>query len=337
MKQKLTFRLAGQSDKAALFRFMDENWGEAHPLLHDEKFFRYYYENETGLNFAFAEDENGDIKAAAGYIACNKACSDIWISLWCTKKEKGAQGAGLQLMGHMAALTGADFISCNNIRPETMVFYDFLGYTTGRIRHYYRVRQGCTDFRLAKNPVLPDAAAKSTLLFEVCRSAAQLNSLCLPEQILPHKDSWYLERRFLSYPYENGYTLYLGREAADAAPTLAVAIQTVLVPEAGTTVLRLVDYVGQPEDFGRLSGFLDQLLTDSGAEYLDCYAFGLSEELCADAGLTERTANSDTIIPNYLTPPLYENTEYYCFTSQPENFLLFKADGDQNRPVFLNQ
>ena len=38
------------------------------------------------------------------------------------------------------------------------------------------------------------------------------------------------------------------------------------------------------------------------------------------------------IIPNYLTPPVHENTEYYYFTNKPENFVLFKADGDQDRP-----
>ena len=33
-----------------------------------------------------------------------------------------------------------------------------------------------------------------------------------------------------------------------------------------------------------------------------------------------------------LTPPLRQNTEYYYFTNQPDGFVLFKADGDQDRP-----
>ena len=28
----------------------------------------------------------------------------------------------------------------------------------------------------------------------------------------------------------------------------------------------------------------------------------------------------------------YENTEYCYFTSDPDGFMLFKADGDQDRP-----
>ena len=37
-------------------------------------------------------------------------------------------------------------------------------------------------------------------------------------------------------------------------------------------------------------------------------------------------------LKNYLTPPVHENTEYYYFTNKPESFVLFKADGDQDRP-----
>ena len=32
------------------------------------------------------------------------------------------------------------------------------------------------------------------------------------------------------------------------------------------------------------------------------------------------------------TPPLYENTDYYFFTSALANFTMFKADGDQDKP-----
>ena len=48
--------------------------------------------------------------------------------------------------------------------------------------------------------------------------------------------------------------------------------------------------------------------------------------------ITERTETSKAVIPNYLTPPLYENTEYYYFTNTSDHFVLFKADGDQDRP-----
>ncbi len=59
---------------------------------------------------------------------------------------------------------------------------------------------------------------------------------------------------------------------------------------------------------------------------------GIPSEVWQAAGFTERLEGDGSVIPNYLTPPLLENTEYYYFTNKPENFVLFKADGDQDRP-----
>ena len=96
-------------------------------------------------------------------------------------------------------------------------------------------------------------------------------------------------------------------------------------------VVRLVDYIGTDEVLPRLGGALDDLLRESGAEYMDCYNAGIPSELWQAAGFCERREGDGTIIPNYLTPPLRNNTEYYYFTSDPEQFVLFKADGDQDR------
>ena len=97
-------------------------------------------------------------------------------------------------------------------------------------------------------------------------------------------------------------------------------------------VLRIVDYIGDPELLPELGAALDALLKETGAEYADCYNVGIRPELWAEAGFRERTPEDPSVIPNYLTPPLYENTEYYYFTNKPEGFVLFKADGDQDRP-----
>ena len=59
---------------------------------------------------------------------------------------------------------------------------------------------------------------------------------------------------------------------------------------------------------------------------------GIAPQVWAAAGFRERLEGDGVVIPNYLTPPLHANTEYYYFTNQPEGFVLFKADGDQDRP-----
>ena len=79
-----------------------------------------------------------------------------------------------------------------------------------------------------------------------------------------------------------------------------------------------------------LCSILDQQITPP---YLDAAEnFGIPADVWLAAGFTERIEGDGCIIPNYLTPPLHENTEYYYFTNKPENFVMFKADGDQDRP-----
>ena len=82
----------------------------------------------------------------------------------------------------------------------------------------------------------------------------------------------------------------------------------------------------------RIGAALDAIMNHAGAEYMDCYNAGIPADVWLAAGFTERVEGDGCIIPNYLTPPLHENTEYYYFTNKPENFVLFKADGDQDRP-----
>ena len=118
-----------------------------------------------------------------------------------------------------------------------------------------------------------------------------------------------------------------GRPQAYVVTRLVTAEETGCVP-----VIRLVDYIGPDEVLPTLGRALDAILRAAGAEYMDCYNAGIPAEIWRAAGFCERRPGDGTVIPNYLTPPLRENTEYYYFTNKPEGFVIFKADGDQDRP-----
>ena len=109
--------------------------------------------------------------------------------------------------------------------------------------------------------------------------------------------------------------------------------RTVTAQETGcAAVVRLVDFIGEDSVLPRIGAALDAILNHAGAEYMDCYNAGIPADVWLAAGFTERVEGDGCIIPNYLTPPVHENTEYYYFTNKPEGFVMFKADGDQDRP-----
>ena len=324
-----TFRLARLGEDAAIVDFINGHFDMRLPLLNRPERYRHYYAGLGGVpQFAVAE-QDGEYLSACGYIRASAARRpDVWVSVWVARK--GHNGVGLELMNALPGLLHCEVLACNNIRPNTCTFYQFLGWQAGRIPHYYRLGR-CREYHLARplHYVLP--AVRHDLKLEKIESAADLIPLGMPPTPhTPRKDTWYLRRRYFRYPYFH-YDVWAARE--DERLLAYVVTRTVTAKETGCVpVVRLVDYIGEDAVLPRLGGALDAILRKTGAEYMDCYNVGIPASVWQDAGFTERVEGDGCVIPNYLTPPLRENTEYYYFTTRPERFVLFKADGDQDRP-----
>lgn len=315
-------RLAALEDKQQITEFMDANWGSKHVLLHNEGFFKHYYVDGERLQFAMCF-ENGILIAVCGYIkASGGKPFDMWVSIWCA--AKGKNGAGLELMAAMPSLCGCRVMACNNIRPQTMVFYSFLGYTAKRLPHFYRLaeKENYAVCKIADNTVLPVKQGKALI------AVTDLNADFTPnESRVPFKDTRYLQRRYFDYPYAEYNVWRL--EGYGKTDSLLV---TRTVSANNVNVLKIVDYTGSPESFDAFGYGIDSLLKAENAEYAEMYCYGIAADIMNKAGFCERTEESVNIIPNYLTPLLQENTEYYFFTSDDNSFTMFKADGDQDRP-----
>lgn len=332
---ELCLRLARPGEGPAIVDFINRHFDMQLPLVNRPEFYDFYFAGPAGgaPQFAVAE-QDGEYLSAAGYIPAGQAPgADAWVSIWVA--AKGHNGVGLQLMDALPGLLGARVLACNNIRANTCALYEFLGWTAERLPHYYRLgTPGPAGWTLA----VPGDGAETAplpvggdLALEPVADAAALEALGLPQTPhTPRKDLWYLRRRYFEYPYFH-YDVWAVREGGRLLAYLIT--RTVTAAETGCApVVRIVDFIGPDSVLPRLGAALDKLLREAGAEYLDCYNAGIPAAVWRAAGLRERLPGDGVTIPNYLTPPLRENTEYYYFTSAPENFVLFKADGDQDRP-----
>ena len=334
------FRLAEYTDQQRIIDFINANFDWKLPLINRPEFFGYYY---CGMRLQFVLAERGEeLLSVAGYILANNSQTpDLWVSVWVAKK--GENGVGLELMDAIPRLTGARVVACNNIRPKTCAFYRFLGWHADRVPHYYRLapRANAAAYKLCR-PAVPAGMEASAyqpeilpvhgdLTLDRVSTVPRLHGLGLPETShTPRKDLSYLALRYFDCPFLR-YDVWSVHENSKLLAYLVTRV--VNSGEQGEIpVLRIVDYIGADAVLPRLGKAMDALLMQSGAEYADCYCAGIPAEIFAAAGFSERKEADTTIIPNYLTPPLYENTDYYYFTNQPEDFVLFKADGDQDRP-----
>ncbi|MBQ5314215.1 MAG: hypothetical protein J6K30_09230 [Oscillospiraceae bacterium] len=309
-------------EKNKVVDFLNEHWGSRHPLVNNEQLFNYYYVDGDMTNFYYLEDD-GEIAAVCGYIKCSeKPDSDIWISIWCAKK--GKNGLGLALMGKMQELTGARVMSCNNIRKNTMAFYTFLGYHPDEMKHYYRLRD-LSEYKMAvvNNKNIPLCPAPSTQLVKfdnIEQIKAAFNNF---DSCKPQKDYWYVDKRYFRYPHYE-YKVY-GIYKDGSCDSLVVF--RVNESDEGY-VLRVVDYIGSPENICDLNGHIDALMEQFDCEFCDMYCFGADG---TKAGFVLRDKDDTNIIPNYLNTLLQQNIDYYFFTTDTDSFLMFKADGDQDR------
>ena len=98
----------------------------------------------------------------------------------------------------------------------------------------------------------------------------------------------------------------------------------------GTRVVRFVDCIGCLEALTCITPFIDDILDQEYAEYIDMYEKGVPEEILRRAGW-KRVDETDNIIPNYFSPYVQCNVDInYCTAN--ENIVLFRGDGDQDRP-----
>lgn len=328
---EIVFRLARLGEDRQIIDFINSHFDMRLPLINRPEFYRHYYAGRGGVpQFAVAE-QDGSYLSAAGYILANTASQpDVWVSVWVA--AKGHNGVGLELMNALPDLVHADVLACNNIRPNTCTFYRFLGWEADRMHHYYRLAPAGPNGYLLAKPVRPIILpVKGGLALIRVESAADLIPLGMPPSVhTPRKDLWYLRRRYFHYPHFT-YDFWMAKLEGKLA--CYVVTRTVSAAETGCVpVLRLVDFLGPDEALPLLGSAFDRLLQQTGAEYIDCYNVGIPAEIWRAAGFCERLPDDGNVIPNYLTPPLRENTEYYYFTNKPDHFVMFKADGDQDRP-----
>ena len=327
---EVTFRLARLGEDEAIKAFINEHFDMRLPLINRPEFYRHYYAGRGGVpQFAVAE-QDGRYLSAAGYILANtSARPDVWVSVWVA--VKGCNGVGLELMNALPGLTRARVLACNNIRAATCAMYRFLGWKAERMGHYYRLAQRA-EYQLARpaegKPMPPVTGAR---VLKHVDSAADLIPLGMPRTVhTPRKDLWYMMRRYFHYPhyhYDVWAALNYGRSDGYLVTRRVSEQET-----DSAAVLRLVDYIGPDDLLTQLGRAIDTILRESGAEYIDCYNAGIPAEIWYNAGFVEREPGDGAVIPNYLAPPLLQNTDYYYFTNDPENFVIFKADGDQDHP-----
>lgn len=143
---------------------------------------------------------------------------------------------------------------------------------------------------------------------------------------LPVKSEQYYKKRYFDHPIYQ-YVVY---GIINPSKHCVGVIFTREICINGSKVLRIVDYRGNLEELGNIGNCLEELMSDNRYEYIDLMASDLDETVMNRAGFTLLAPEGPNIIPNHFEP--FERKNIKIYYHQTVDVVIFKADGDQDRP-----
>lgn len=323
-------RFATPDDTYRIMKFIAENWRPNHILARDEKFFRYFLQDGDRLNWVISEVD-GELDAVEGFIPCGKKNRDISNCMWKANHDNGDPIVGLKVMDYLYKNADVRIMFSPNINPPTIPIYQYLGIPTGKMKHWYRLNSN-GDYKLAiinesDIPPLKNSMSrfKEFETFDELKASMDMEKYKASNP-KPYKENWYIKHRYFDHPIYHYHVFGVAQENGSINAAFFYRIQEC----NGSQVMRLVDCIGDYNDFAQIGSILDELLQRHNAEFVEIYVAGLPDVLFKQAGMidVETTTN---IIPHYFTPYAAKNIEIYYFSTDPE-IVMFNGDGDTDRP-----
>lgn len=331
--EKYEIRLARYEEIPEIMSFIEEHWKKGHILARNRDFFEYEMVVDDSVNFLIAKQkEKGLIDGVLGFLPCShdKKKLDIWGVIWKTTSEAMPM-LGMEMKKRLKDITGArtELGVGANLETSIPLLKRIYHYYTAKMKHYYRL-SNVRDFVIAKieNKQIPDVKTSADFQVYKLENLSMLKSFFDFDKIeaaIPYKDLWYYDRRFFQHPIYH-YCVW-GLENKEQKAVLITKTEKY----NGSSVIRIVDYIGAQMLFGQCGVFFDTLLQDN--EYIDFYFVGFDEKYVKQAGMLALLENDKNIIPDYFHPFEQKNVDIYVDSSNnKDKCLFFKADGDQDRP-----
>lgn len=328
-----TITNAAWDDIDDIMKFIEQYWSSTHILCRSRKFFEWQYCYHGEVGFVIARNNTShELEGIVGYIPYSEEEErDVFGALWKVRSDHYPM-LGLKLKLYLMRSIHAKSLSGIGLNPSTLELHKRSGSVLGRLRHYYLLSD-LEEYIVAKisTKVIPDYnhEREQFILTEVKEREA-LRRLCDKEKLekkTPRKSFDFLCHRYWQHPvYQYRFQgIYRGEELLGCFVTRKI--------QCDSSILRIVDYIGDIEAIAHTGAALRDML--DGYEYMDFYLYGIRNDILEDAGFALKQDDDINIIPNYFEPFVQKNIVLDFFADSLENIVLFKGDGDQDRPNFM--
>lgn len=322
-------RFAEVNDIPRIMEFIETYWKKGHILGRNRQMFEYEFLDENKVNVAVSENENGEIDGMEGFISYGKTNRYTFPVMWKVVRSNNPM-LGIEILRFIMSNADTCCVASPGINSRTVEIYKYLKISTGVMNQWYRLND--MNYLVAKvaDEHIPDIENKTKSELKKYEEFQGLAKDFSFEEYYasnpkPLKEEWYIEKRYFNHPIYK-YEVYGIKTDNKVDAFVVFRIQEC----NGHDVLRLVDIVGNYSRIYTVTDAIDALMKQSNFEYVDLYEKGLSgDELRKSGWLLVK--DSGNVIPNYFSPFVQENVDIN-YMSQDPDIVLFKADGDQDRP-----
>ena len=264
--ERYDIRFARYDEIEEIMQFLDTYWKKGHILATNRTFFEYEMVVDGKVNFIIAKDRvTGKIHGLDGFLCASKNTDklDIWGSMWKVIPE------AMGMLGMEIDRRLKEYTKCRNCmviggNPKTTIplIENILKYrNTGRMQHFYCLSKR-EEYHIARVAHFEEFIENKEFQAEYVRinSGEELESLydfSNAEEMVPYKDTWYVEHRYIEHPVYR-YQVYGLMDNKRVGALLICRAQEY----DGCKALRIMDYIGNPKLFAGISGFLKAKLEE---------------------------------------------------------------------------
>ncbi len=324
-----TIRYYQPQDREEFRRFINNHWRENHIIATSDVVFNFQHKLDNYYSFVVAiNNTTGEIDSVFGYISTHKYDSThqlpkvLWGAIWKTKETPECIGLGIALLRYIIREEKGMYATIG-ISDIAKKLYKQLGYEVGQLMHYYVANPFIDAYHIAISPIKKQYNSDTkieTRYIDIEKCEKITNSLN------PYKNICYFRNRYKCHPIYD-YRFLGVYDLGELQLIIVIRKQRV-----GThSCLRIVDMMGNAEFQSSILSNLQKLLVQEKAEYIDCWNHGVPSDYFITLGFEQ--VGGETIIPDYFAPFEKRNIDLaYTHMKSDRSLIIFKGDGDQDRP-----
>ena len=335
------------TDVDDLVKYIHENWSKNHIFCTSRDLLDWQHKSKCGAyyNFIIARSiKNKAICGVLGFIPSSHFSNDlerhkdVWPVLWKVNEGPKYVGLGAALFNFLIREFNFKSIYSISISKISLPIYQMLGYKIGHFTQLAIINSNIDNYCIAaidnnfKIPDLVDDKCYNLHIIEKMEVIRELSDSSLYGRTII-KDVDYFINRYLRHPVFSYRFLGVYHKLK-----LCAFLVTRVVRHNQSSVIRVVDIQGDINSITRITKLFHDILVKENHEYIDIMQFGLPEKDFIKSGFVKVEDSQNLVIPDYFDPFIQSNIEI-LFASKSDNIesdiILFKGDGDQDRPNSL--